>query len=438
MTSCRHLRLCTSVGWNNFKLDISPDKVIRDCIPHDHGIFIIFVDIKFVEMVILRHHNRPLCGKMVTVQTLTPKLTSLLVSWKPSILGVYSKPEQMGKTEIAESIPKAEQKMSDILEAIGGLSVLQRKQLSEALQVFLDPPVSQGVAYQPELKTVKPVLSEPMPHSPPTGLPAGPFESTPFSNQTFHFCNQNTVHSVRVSTFSGSSKDCSYEQFRHDVNCLIRQGCPESMVLTTIKRSIKGQVQKLVLHMGESASVSDILRRFEMMFGDVNPPHVLLAQFYAAEQGANESITEWYARLEDIVCKITRKDASIISPGSYDIVVNTQFWTKLRSGKIKDAFRHKFDALAGSPNFIEEARKVDVEFSAQTVKAQQADAEMSPMFKKGFEEILAQLTAFGIKFSQVTPSTTSSDSTLVQPAQDTEEITTTGVGNRFQENSVLF
>ena len=355
---------------NNLKLDVSPDKVICDCIPHDHDLFVIFVDVKYVEMVIVRHHNRPLCGQMVTVQTLTPKLTSLLVSLKPSVLGAYSKPEQKVKTGVTKSTPKVEPKMSDILEAIGGLSVIQRKQLSEALRVSLDPPVSQGIAYPPELKTVKPTLPGQIPHSPPTGLPAGPFESTPFGNQTFHFGNQNTVHSVRVSTFSGSSKDCSYEQFRHDVNCLIRQGCPEGMVLTAIKRSIKGQAQELLLHMGESTSVSDILRRFEMMFGDVNPLHVLLAQFYAAEQGANESITEWCARSEDIVSKITRKDASIISPDNYDIVINTQFWTKLRSGKIKDALTYKFYALAGSPNFIVEARKVDVEFCAQTVKVQ--------------------------------------------------------------------
>ena len=145
------------------------------------------------------------------------------------------------------------------------------------------------------------------------------------------------------------------------------------------------------------------------MFGDVNPPHVLLVQFYAAEQGAKMSSTEWYARLEDIVSKITRKDVSIISPDNYDIVVNTQFWTQLCSSKIKDALRHKFDALAGSPNFIVKARK--------TVKVQQADAEMSPMFQKGFDEILARLTALETKFSQVTPSSTSAASTPSQPTQ---------------------
>ena len=43
--------------------------------------------------------------------------------------------------------------------------------------------------------------------------------------------------------------------------------------------------------MGEEATVADLLACYEMMFGDVDPPHVLLAQFYAAEQNVNESMT---------------------------------------------------------------------------------------------------------------------------------------------------
>ena len=95
------------------------------------------------------------------------------------------------------------------------------------------------------------------------------------------------------------------------------------MVLTAMKRSIKGQAQEIVLHMGEDATVSDILSRFEMMFGDVDPPHVLLAQFYSLEQMAGEGITDWYSRVEDLASRIIRKDATVISPNNYGIVVNT-------------------------------------------------------------------------------------------------------------------
>ena len=37
------VEICT-----NLKLDISPDKVICACIPHNNGLFIIFVDIRYI------------------------------------------------------------------------------------------------------------------------------------------------------------------------------------------------------------------------------------------------------------------------------------------------------------------------------------------------------------------------------------------------------
>ena len=147
-------------------------------------------------------------------------------------------------------------------------------------------------------------------------VPLQPVFSTPHPQLSFQFGSSNTVNNIQVSTFSGSSKDCSFEQFCYDVQRLVKQGCPEGTVLTAIKRSIKGQAQEIVLHMGKDATVNDIVTRFDMMFGDVNPPHVLLAQFYSASQAQGESITDWYARLEDIASKITTKDGNVISPNN--------------------------------------------------------------------------------------------------------------------------
>ena len=48
---------------------------------------------------------------------------------------------------------------------------------------------------------------------------------------------------------------------------------------------------------------------------------------------------------------------NVISPNNHDILVNTQFWTKMCDEKMKNALRHKFDELAGSPQFIVEQRK---------------------------------------------------------------------------------
>ena len=58
------------------------------------------------------------------------------------------------------------------------------------------------------------------------------------------------------------------------------------------------------------------------------------------------------------------------------------------------ALRDKFDELAGSPQFIVEARKIESEFAGHGVKLQQVHPEMSPAIEWGFEEILFRLSTF--------------------------------------------
>ena len=112
-----------------------------------------------------------------------------------------------------------------------------------------------------------------------------------------------------------------------------------------------------------------------MMFGDVDPPHILLAQFYAAEQKAEESITNWYTRLQDMASKVMKKDSTLINPNNYDVTVNTQFWTRLFDMNVKNALQHKFDGMAGSPNFMTKARRVESEFKGEKAKVNQLSSD---------------------------------------------------------------
>ena len=149
--------------------------------------------------------------------------------------------------------------------------------------------------------------------------------------------------------------------------------------------------------MGEEASAAGILARYEIMFGDVDPPHLLLAQFYAAEQNVNERMTAWYVRLEDLASRIIRKDASIITPSNYDVIVNTQFWTKMSNEQMKNALRHKFDVMATQSQFVVETRKIESEFAARTAKIQQATAEPTSWLKQSLDSIKDRLSALESK-----------------------------------------
>ena len=234
--------------------------------------------------------------------------------------------------------------------------------------------------------------------------------STPQGDQSFYFGWSNSAHNIKVSTFSGSDKDCSFEQFQYDVKCLINQGAPEGIILTTIKISIKVQAQEIVLHMGESALVSDIINRFNMMFGDVDPPHMLLAQFYSAEQMVGESVTDWYTHLQDMASRIMKKDSTLINPNNYDMTINTLFWTKLHDVNVKNALNPKFDSMAGSQNFMTEARRVESEFKADKVKVHQLTSKVSPI-QKSLEDILNHLSMLEKKVEEDKPVAKPSSST---------------------------
>ena len=73
-------------------------------------------------------------------------------------------------------------------------------------------------------------------------------------------------------------------------------------------------------------------------------------------------------------------------------MVNTQFWTKLQNANIKNALRHKVDTLIGSPKFIVEARKAEMEFKLN-VKSNQINTDVTDTLKKSLDEILTRLTA---------------------------------------------
>ena len=396
----RPLEVC-----QNLCLSANPAEVISDVILHgDTAFFLVFANAQLAEATIQRFAGKPVFDGYGRADGLNSKSHKILMQLKPEIFGAVGKTTVFTGSEVPTSDMKGSAKLSDVLEAIAGWSLEQKQQLGAALGFSTSgtvaEPTSSAQGPQVPVGLAAPKMGvpyTPMFNPPRMGcfsqhpVPPQPVFSTPHPEQSFQFGSSKTVNNIHVSTFSGSSKDCSFEQFRYDVQCLIKQGCPEGMVLTAIKRSIKGQAQEIVLHMGEDATVNDIITRYDMMFGDVNPPHVLLAQFYSASQTPGESITDWYARLEDIASKITRKDGNAISPNNYDILVNTQFWTKMCDDKMRNALRHKFDELASSPQFIVEARKIESEFAGHGVKLQQVHSEMSPAIERGFEEILARL-----------------------------------------------
>ena len=66
----------------------------------------------------------------------------------------------------------------------------------------------------------------------------------------------------RISTFSGNSSkaDTSFEAWKFEVRCLMNENsCNKDLLLQGVRKSLRGEAGTLCMHLGEKASIEDIL-----------------------------------------------------------------------------------------------------------------------------------------------------------------------------------
>ena len=78
----------------------------------------------------------------------------------------------------------------------------------------------------------------------------------------------------RLSTFSGedvSKGDVKFSRWKYEVQSLLQSGQADSIVLQSIRRSVRGTAAEVITTMPFAASAADVLHKFEGFFGDVLP-----------------------------------------------------------------------------------------------------------------------------------------------------------------------
>ena len=119
------------------------------------------------------------------------------------------------------------------------------------------------------------------------------------------FCPKFTV-------FSGEEprqkNEASFEEWQYEVKCTQNEGIyPDHAIAQSIRRSLKDQAKKVLLPMGTTSSVQDILDRLESVFGNVAAGESVMQEFYTATQKQDETVTAWGLRLEEILQKAVSK-----------------------------------------------------------------------------------------------------------------------------------
>ena len=180
---------------------------------------------------------------------------------------------------------------------------------------------------------------------------------TPSSVQT----SGNTV--PKLPYFSGSQDqkdDASLELWALEVCSLMQEGTYSAAALAqAVRRSLRGAASHMLLHLGQGASVNDILLQLEGTYWTVASDAALLQSFYAERQKKNESVAAWAGRLEDIVSQLRQRGK--VNHHSSDEMLRNKLWVGLCSEQLKGATRHKFDSSATYLELLGYARSVEQE-----------------------------------------------------------------------------
>ena len=97
--------------------------------------------------------------------------------------------------------------------------------------------------------------------------------------------------------------EVSFEQWFHEVQC-IKDHYPESVVLESIVRSLKGAAADMAWCMGPTTSVVHILQKLTVIVGTVASFDILMQNFYKVTQGNHKKVSSFTKRLEGTLNQI--------------------------------------------------------------------------------------------------------------------------------------
>ncbi|XP_062602869.1 zinc finger CCHC domain-containing protein 18-like [Saccostrea cucullata] len=198
-----------------------------------------------------------------------------------------------------------------------------------------------------------------------SGLPpqSNPFKLSQEGN-TSHFYEVTHSQIPRIPQFSGDEPpqkgDVTYREWRYEVQCLMNDPeIKETVIIQSIRRSLRGTAKTMLIPLGEKASVQEILDKLNILFGEVSNNAMIMQEFFNAYQFQGECATSFGCRLESMLQNAI--DNGYLNESSKNDLLRHKFWTSLSSDRLKSQTRHKYDTLKNYDQLLLEIRRVEKE-----------------------------------------------------------------------------
>ena len=201
-----------------------------------------------------------------------------------------------------------------------------------------------------------------------TSHPARGLRFSPPPNRSPPAQRQVFFQSPRLPSFSGDVKsEVSYRIWRAEVRGLQSDvHLAPAALLQLIRRSLKGMAAECLVQLGDLVSVDEVIAYFDEIFGEVLTPEQILGKFYVSSQEARESVAAWGCRLREILSRCP--DPFYYEGEQAEAMIRQKFWSGMRNEKVKTAIRHLVDRGASFSELMIAARRVEQEDGVNVTK----------------------------------------------------------------------
>ena len=236
------------------------------------------------------------------------------------------------------------------------VQAMQLEMLQNLLQGLTSSAARSAAAVDPAVQAGALGVQEAAPTSVSSTTPTPPSTNV-LSAQSYH-------HVPKLPFFSGSSDrkdEATFDYWAFEVRALIDEATyPPALLSQAVRRSLRGSASRVLLHLGQGASVEAIVDKLEGIYGTVVSDAALLQQFYGEAQRDDENVAGWGSRLEDLMAQLKVRGKA--SASTSDEMLRNKFWCGLRSERVKTATRHRFDATGSYMELLAYVRSVEQEF----------------------------------------------------------------------------
>jgi hypothetical protein len=284
-----------------------------------------------------------------------------------------------GESEVESfDIDEDEKKLVELMRK---MRMKPKVESEEELMEFMKSQVLGTKEKKPTLLAPPPTLTMPTVKTTP-GSASG---TTRSSLRSASSAPETTVTYFKLPSFFGEpgKGEVNYHTWCYDIKCLIGK-LNEDEILRAIRNSAKGEAANVMTNLGVDASLTEVMKKFESIYGDIETPESIMKTLYACHQKKGETIVKYASRIEDIYAKAVQLGA--VTHGS-DMLKKIFYDGMLKPLKHNSVYQ--FHTIANYDDFKVEVRRIekDLEIDSESTKCQAINKPEKPEGKSELTEV---------------------------------------------------